>query len=526
VIDVTKSVMYVVTREREGSDARGRYFVQVVDTRTGQLVAKVEAIADTLNGRDDCNGKAFHPSLSTQRAGLLLVNDKLFAGFSANAGEDSTIEYHGHVLGFDVSDPANPVNLRRSFCATPNPNVLPTGQETARGGGIWMAGGGLASDGTSAYFTTANGAYEYVSGSYVLSKIPEQPTPGNWTNSFVKLGMDMSATGYTDVRHVTEMYSSPLPTYVPNLGGHTIFWGRERSDADLGSSGVLVLGNRLIGGGKDGRLYVIDTATMSHVQDFQAFVHMYDDGWPQKTYQFLTQWYEGPHIHGSAVAWDARPASPHIYVYAWAEKDRLRRFRFDPSLGKFDPTDAIDAIPGSLRTAHGDLGSSAPAAMPGGMLSISSNGPTGGIVWATIEELYKFCNKVDPSDGQGPRVLVDQSFTRGDWIPGCDVLGGYVPGRLYAFAADVDPTNPVGANRLKLLWGDTTVSGMTTSGFPGTTPLPNAADDRTRKGSRRDGQRRASPLRPRIDEPAPTAANCRPSHSRHRASGAVGVAGH
>src|SRR5262249_8139787 len=158
-IDVAKSVMYVVTRVRDGSDGRGRYFVQVLDTRTGQLVAKVEAIADTLYGRDDCNGQAFHPSLSTQPPALLLVNDRLFVAFSANAGEDSAIEYHGHVLGFDVSNPANPVNLTRSFCATPNPNDLSTGQEPARGGGIWMAGGGPASDGTSVYFTTGNGAY-------------------------------------------------------------------------------------------------------------------------------------------------------------------------------------------------------------------------------------------------------------------------------------------------------------------------------------------------------------------------------
>jgi hypothetical protein len=269
------------------------------------------------------------------------------------------------------------------------------------------------------------------------------------------------------------MYSSPLPTYVPNLGGHTIFWGRERSDADLGSSGVLVLGNRLIGGGKDGRLYVIDTTTMSRVQDFQAFVHMYDTNWPQKTYQFMTQWYDGPHIHGSPVAWDVRPASPYIYVYAWAEKDYLKRFRFNPSIGKFEAADATDAIPGSLHAVHGDIASPAPGGMPGGMLSVSSNGSSGGIVWATIQEPYKFCTKVDPSDGQGSRVLVDQPFTRGAWIPACDIMGGYVPGRLYAFAAEVDPTNPVGANRLKVIWGDTNAAGSSSTGFPGTATPPN-----------------------------------------------------
>ena len=51
-----------------------------------QMRRAAEPGADTLNGRDDCNGQAFHPSLSTQRAGLLLVNDKLFVGFAANDG--------------------------------------------------------------------------------------------------------------------------------------------------------------------------------------------------------------------------------------------------------------------------------------------------------------------------------------------------------------------------------------------------------------------------------------------------------
>jgi hypothetical protein len=480
VIDLAKNVIYVVARHRDGSDARGRFFVHVIDIRTGRLVSKVEAVADTLNGRNDCNGKPFHPSLSTQRAGLLLVNSKLFVAFGGNAGEDDTVDYYGHVLGFDVSNPAKPLNLATSFCATPNPTILPNGhQEEARGGGIWMAGAGLASDGSSAYFATGNGAYEFVNGSYVLSKIPERPAPGNWPDSFVKLDMTMAASGYTDDRVVggtspfdpeTMLYPSPLPSNYPKLNGHTLFFGRERSDADFGSGGVLVLGNRLIGGGKDGRLYVIDTASMKRVQDFQAFVNAFDG---PSTYQFMTEWYGGPHLHGSPVAWDTRPRTPWIYVYAWSEKDWLKRFRFNPALGTFEPADAVEPTPSApFQSPHGDLASSAPNAMPGGMLSLSSNGATGGIVWATVQEPYKFCSKLDPGDGHGPRVLVDQPWSRGHRVPGCTVMGGYVPGRLFAFSADVDPVTP-GGRRLKLLWGDTSASGSPTANYPGTASAPN-----------------------------------------------------
>jgi hypothetical protein len=105
------------------------------------------------------------------------------------------------------------------------------------------------------------------------------------------------------------------------------------------------------------------------------------------------------------------------------------------------------------------------------MLTLSSNGPTGGIVWATVQEPYKFCSKVESFDGRGSRILVDQPLTLGSQIPGCDVMGGYVPGRLYAFAAEVDSTTPAGANRLKLLWGDTAAAGTPDS--PGASTLPN-----------------------------------------------------
>ena len=114
--------MYVVTRVRDGSDARGRYFVQVLDTRTGQLVAKVEAIADTLNGRDDCNGQGVPSFAFDATSWSIARKQQALRRHSPRTPEKiSTIEYHGHVLGFDVSDPANPTNLRRSFCATPNP---------------------------------------------------------------------------------------------------------------------------------------------------------------------------------------------------------------------------------------------------------------------------------------------------------------------------------------------------------------------------------------------------------------------
>ena len=438
VIDLAKSVMYVVTRVRDGSDARGRYFVQVLDTRTGQLVAKVEAIADTLNGRDDCNGKPFHPSLSTQRRGSVARKQQALRRIfrQRRRGIDGRLSRACAGLRCFESRQSRQSHafLLRNTESEHFPTAVRSPLAAAACG--WRVRG-LASDGTSAYFTTGKRRLRVRQwhlcrskdsrSNPVLATGPTASSSSRWMMS----GDRVQPTARFALRSHTMMYRRRCrPTY-PNSVATRYSAARERSDADFGSGGVLLLGNRLIGGGKDGRLYVIDTATMSRVQDFQAFVHMYDPGSAAKDLSVPDAMDNGPHIHGSPVAWDARPNTPWIYVYAWAEKDRLKRFRFDPTLGKFEAADAVDAMPTTpFQSAHGDIGTQQlrRTAMPGGMLSISSNGPAGGIVWATMQEPYKFCTKLDPGDGQGARVLVDQPCRSGHRIPGCNVMGGYVSG--------------------------------------------------------------------------------------------------
>lgn len=460
VVDIAKSILYTVARVRDGNDKRGRYFLHAINTRTGQLVSRTEIVADTLNGHQDCNGRAFRPSIVTQRAGLLLESNKLFVGFAGNSGEATQNDYHGTVVGFDVVDPAHPQSLVNSFCATPSPDRHPK-----TGGGVWMAGSGPASDGASVYFTTGNGAYPVTNGDYDTTAIPDAPvatTPPTLPDSFVRVPLSLAAastTGYTDARTVTQIYPGGVPYYAPKLSyvvppgvpvQRSIFWGRERSDADFGSGGVLLLGNRLIGGGKDGRLYVIDTTTspLTRVRDFQAAVNYYSE-W--ETYDYITQYHNGPHIHGGPAAWDARPNSPYIYVYLWSEKDNLKRLRFNPATGDFEAADRVDATPvRPFPTAHGDIASGAPRAMPGGMLSVSSNGAADGIVWAVVQEPNKTCTMVT---SPVKRVVVDVPPTAGTDLHGCTVLEGYTPGRLFAFAAEADASN-----RLRRLWGDTNAS--------------------------------------------------------------------
>src|SRR5262249_10820983 len=125
---------------------------------------------------------------------------------------------------------------------------------------------------------------------------------------------------------------------------------------------------------------------------FQAFVDADNDSGtnqnPNHTTNYNGDWYGGPNIHGSPVAWDVRTrgSNPYIFVYGWSEKDTLKRFTFDPAAGIF--RDAVDATPANPSPGpHGSV-SSPNKSMPGGMLSISANGTSNGIVWAVVEEPF------------------------------------------------------------------------------------------------------------------------------------------
>jgi len=148
----------------------------------------------------------------------------------------------------------------------------------------------------------------------------------------------------------------------------------------------------VIGGGKDGRIDVLDVNGLARTQSFLAFFDADTDEGADISYGYTynyykPQYYVGPNIHGGPVAWDvrARPNSPSVYVYAWSEKDALKRFTFIPETGKFLAQDAQDASPSNpTPSPHGSVISGLKS-MPGGMLSISANGDLvgGGIVWGS-----------------------------------------------------------------------------------------------------------------------------------------------
>jgi hypothetical protein len=207
----------------------------------------------------------------------------------------------------------------------------PTGGD----GGIWQAGQAPAADAQgNVYLMTGNGTFDAQTGG------------ANYGESFVKLRLEGDSFAVKD-------------WFTPCNAGFL-----NSLDMDLGSAGpVLVPGADLVfGGGKEGRLYLLSTARMGK---YAAPLDPNTKTCPNPNVLQDFQAAQG-HLHGSPVFWEGTDGAR---VYVWGENDRLRAYRFarrrivqTAKLSEYRPPDG----------------------MPGGMLSLSSSGRTGGILWAVV----------------------------------------------------------------------------------------------------------------------------------------------
>jgi hypothetical protein len=340
VIDRASNTMYLVAPRSDNS-----IWLHALDIATGASKGAVKISASH-------NGVTFEQALELSRAGLLLANGAIYIGFSARVCDNSG--WHGWVLAYRAPD----LQQVGAFVTT---------SAGGWGGGVWASGKGIVADGQGGiYFETGNGS---VAGDNDLGQ------------SFVKLT------------------AGAQPFYGLTLAHHFAIsnWSMlNNGDTDLGSSGPLLLpGNRLTGGGKQGKLYVLDTATMQPSQNgpapgpvppggsdgFQAFINTWHDNPGEPTcmlpYTMLgTHCYmphpryeegelTGPNLHSGPIYWNGR-------VYAMPEKDFLRAYAYNSGTGVLATSAAAVS---SVRSPDG---------MPGAALELSANGSSGGIIWANI----------------------------------------------------------------------------------------------------------------------------------------------
>jgi hypothetical protein len=254
-------------------------------------------------------GITFSPLRQNERCGLALVNGVVYVAYASH-GDQST--YYGWVVGYNAS------TLAQTGVFNDDPGV--------GFGGIWMAGGAPAADSSNnLYVITGNGNFD---GSTLFG------------DSFLKLS---TASGVS-------MSSFFAPSDQASLNG---------SDSDLGSGGAAILVDQpsapfprlLIGGGKEGKLYLLNRDSLGG--------NTGTDSGAVQTFSV-----------GNSIF--ATPAFWQNTLYLGPVNDHVKAYSLNTTTGKFatSPSSQGSGISG----------------FPGSTPSISSQGSSNGIVW-TIENV-------------------------------------------------------------------------------------------------------------------------------------------
>jgi outer membrane protein assembly factor BamB len=450
VVDVDAQTMYLVSWSiRDGSPT------DTVDPKRGpnNTVHRLHAIpladgndrhppievAPTATAKDGSTIK-FVSVKQKQRAALLLaplrsgggapVKKTLFMGCGQT---QETLDGHGWVVAFDVD------NFRQTaaWCATPN----------GKGAGVWQAGQGPVADSRGfVYLQTGNGTWS-AGTDFGESVVKLSYTPPASAGAAGKLAPADYFTPFRDKDRGKEL------SLTTNLRG-----GVDFGDQDLGSAAPLVLEGLglVVGCGKDGVLYVMDRNNLGKAfRDFNTpgskpdltklksppifftfFPGFGVNAADEATLdQFVLNEQIHPardkthHLHGSPVFWDSPDHGPMLFC--WGENENLRAWGVAAS-------GTVTFL--AMGNEQASAGSVNPGGMPGGLLTLSANGPAphSGVVWATV-----------PLKG-----LTDGKDNNGD------ANQHVVEGILYAYDATDFGTCAGGSRSLKLLW-DSKRTGVT-----------------------------------------------------------------
>lgn len=226
VIDPSTGTLYVVA----STILNGQFFhrLHALDIMTGmERPGSPVVIEASVPGTGDGFSQTtvpFRPYLYKNRAGLLLLNGVVYTAWASHCDEGS---FHGWLIGYDAA------SLHQTAIFNVSPNAFQ--------GSIWMGGAAPAAD--------AEGNIYVISGNGQFDADSNGPDFGD---SFIKLS---SSGGLSVKDYFTPFNQSSL----------------NRGDIDLGSSGPLLLPDAvgsaahphlMIGGGKEGRIYLIDRDRM------------------------------------------------------------------------------------------------------------------------------------------------------------------------------------------------------------------------------------------------------------------------
>jgi hypothetical protein len=336
--------LYVAAKTKTAADENKgfRYEIHALDILTGRnraIPGKAVVIAASVrNGR----GRIieFDAQWHLNRPGLLLLKGVLYLAFGSHGDVG---EFYGWVMAYDAATLAQLA-------------VYNTAPDWGQGG-VWQSGAGLAGDAEGfVYAVVGNGKAP----SENLKSNPPVPKPASITkpvygNAILKLELVRRKRGAA--LKIVDWFTAS-DTMDLNEKDNDFIAGPVLFEAPPvpGSSGQLVLC-----GGKDRKFYLADRTHLGRFMPGSNTAILQAEP--------LCEF----HIHGAPVVW--KKSDTKIVAYVWSEKDFLKAFEFTGK--KFDSRPLSTSVYGLPKDE---------LRMPGGILSVSSNGAQdgSGIVWASI----------------------------------------------------------------------------------------------------------------------------------------------
>jgi hypothetical protein len=336
-INKSAGVIYMVSKTKNTSSKTYAFQLHALNITNG---------AEMFGGPVTLSASGFSAEGENQRMGLAMANGNIIITMSSY--QDQT-PYNGWLMAYN----ATTLSQVATF------NVTPTGSQ----GAIWQQGRAAAVDGSgNVYVITANGTWDG-------SK--------NFSESILKLSSSLSLEDWF------------TPDNYATL---------TENDEDLGSGGPLLIPGTatVMGGGKQGEIYLCNTGDMGHEQS--------GNGQIIQSFSFASG-----EIHGGSVYYHSPVNGP--VVYDMANGDNVREYSFNGST--FNTS--------SIATSSAKSGGS-----PGGFLAVSdNNGASGsGIVWASVETSDDDNGTVSGivrawnADNLGGSELWDSSMNSGRDSPG------------------------------------------------------------------------------------------------------------
>lgn len=263
VIDRASSTLYVVAYSLENNNPVFR--LHGLDLAS--LTDKMPSVLITATGKlVDGSTYQFDPAVTRQRAGLLLANNNVYAGFASYCDVNAD-RSRGWVLGWNAATLAPlPANELTNKLASSLNNYFLTG--------IWMSGYGLAaSQQGNIYFVTGNSDYSGNSFNAVtniaesvasvsgdLSVLKSVFTPSNHA-VLDQVDADFGSGGVMLVPAQSRTRSNPRS----NLTSDAISNARPKPDPNPGpSSGA----GYAVAAGKDGMLYLLNGSTLNSIASY------------------------------------------------------------------------------------------------------------------------------------------------------------------------------------------------------------------------------------------------------------------